>query len=406
MKKKLVGAAFVAAAATLSGLVLLPSAHADNAPVTVRSSDFVPSLSDTRANGLVTVGDNGAGVTTKAGGAASTDKAAEYWATDLPLSDVHQGTLDWFGSLVQPGVQLVVNVDGAGNNAMAGPDGYKGADGILVGEDTAGYGTGTTEDWWLNNAADDLMKGGAPSHTGGFGSTNHGTLDQWAAAFPNARIVAVGFSLGSGAGNASGILKDVKVGATTYDFAGKDAVVAPPAVPSTAPTGLKVASTTTSSVSLSWDALDGAGTYTVYRDGVAVGTTHGTTFTVGGLHFNKAANFQVAAGQDWTDQVGPKSAVVSGKTQTITLAQPKHLTVVSHTATTVTLKVDAVANAEGYRWYASTQNAHFSARGYSDAPTYTVQGLTKGVKYYFTVAADTTTTAPGPSAVSVSATPK
>lgn len=406
MKKKLVGGAFVATAAALSGLVLLPSAHADTAPVTVRSSDFLSSLSDTRANGMVTVGDNGAGVTTKAGGTPSTDKAAEYWPTDIPLSDVHQGTMDWFGSLVQPGVQLVVNVDGAGNNAMAGPDGYQGADGILVGEDTAGYGTGATEDWWLNNAADDLMKGGAPSHTGGFGSTNHGTLDQWAAAFPDARIVAVGFSLGSGAGNASGILKDVKVGDTTYDFAGKDAVVMPPAVPSTAPVNVQVAATTTNSVTLGWDDLPGAGTYTVYRDGVAVGTTHDTSFTVGGLHFNKAANFQVAAGQDYTDQVGPKSAVVSGKTETVTLGQPAHLVVVSYTVTTVTLKVDAVANAEGYRWYNSLQNAHFSAKGYSDGPTYTVTGLTKGTKYYFTVAADTTTTAPGPSAVSTSATPK
>jgi len=405
MKKKLAGATFVAAAATLGGLVFLPSAHADNAPVTVRSSDFISSLSDTRANGLVTVGDNGAGVVTTKPAVAtspSPDKASDYWKSDIDLSDVPTGTLDWMGTTVQPGVQLVVDLDGdatTGSNKITN-DGsvYNGSDAILVGEDTAGYGTGTDEHWWASGSATDAVKAKAPSDPGG-GSQWNGTLAEWQDAFPHAKIVAVGFSLGSGAGNASGILKDVKVGATTYVFAGKDAVVAPPAVPGVAPTGLKVASTTTSSVSLSWDALAGAGTYTVYRDGVAVGTTHGTSFTVGGLHFNKSADFQVAAGQDWTDQVGPKSAVVSGKTQTITLATPTGLTVVSKTATTVTLKANAVPNAEGYRWYANG-----AARGYSDASTYTVQGLARGTTYSFTVAADTTTTSPSKQSVAVKAT--
>ena len=42
------------------------------------------------------------------------------------------------------------------------------------------------------------MKDGAPSTRGGFGSDNHGTLDQWRTDFPNAVVKAFGFSLGSG----------------------------------------------------------------------------------------------------------------------------------------------------------------------------------------------------------------
>ena len=42
------------------------------------------------------------------------------------------------------------------------------------------------------------MKALAPSHTGGSGSANHGTLDQWRDAFPDAQVKAFGFSLGSG----------------------------------------------------------------------------------------------------------------------------------------------------------------------------------------------------------------
>ena len=53
-------------------------------------------------------------------------------------------------------------------------------------------------DWWLNNGAEQFVKDGAPSRTDGSGSTNHGTLDQWRAAFPNAQVLAFGFSLGSG----------------------------------------------------------------------------------------------------------------------------------------------------------------------------------------------------------------
>ena len=42
------------------------------------------------------------------------------------------------------------------------------------------------------------MKTGAPHTGGGFGSDYYGTLAEWATAFPSAKVMAIGYSLGSG----------------------------------------------------------------------------------------------------------------------------------------------------------------------------------------------------------------
>jgi hypothetical protein len=72
-------------------------------------------------------------------------------------------------------------------------------------------------DWWLNNGAEQFVKDGAPSHTDGSGSTNHGTLDQWRAAFPNAQVLAFGFSLGSGV-KGDGVLNAINFNGDRYTF--------------------------------------------------------------------------------------------------------------------------------------------------------------------------------------------
>ena len=66
-------------------------------------------------------------------------------------------------------------------------------DGILVGE--AVYG----DNFWLSNSSTLAFKELAPNEGGGYGSNWFGTLAEWGAArLPDAVIVAVGFSLGSG----------------------------------------------------------------------------------------------------------------------------------------------------------------------------------------------------------------
>ncbi|MGX1560817.1 chitinase [Streptomyces sp. NPDC055506] len=97
-----------------------------------------------------------------------------------------------------------------------------------------------------------------------------------------------------------------------------------PTVPAT-PGGLNVSGTTSSSVSLAWNAVSGATGYTVYRDGTKVTAVSGTSATVTGLAASTSYSFQVAA----TNAAGesPKSAAVTGRTNAPTgpgPALPKH----------------------------------------------------------------------------------
>jgi chitinase len=84
-----------------------------------------------------------------------------------------------------------------------------------------------------------------------------------------------------------------------------------PTVPA-APSGLNVSGTTSSSVSLAWNAVSGATGYTVYRDGTKVTAVSGASATVTGLAASTSYSFQVTA----TNAAGesPRSAAVTGTT--------------------------------------------------------------------------------------------
>ena len=176
------------------------SAFAASATIKVPSG-FDKSLSDTRATGHYEVQGTGLHIYTE--GATNTDKVAEYVATTNALASVGEPKLNFTNttSAGVPGFQLVVDF----NN-----DGV--ADGILVGEPVYG------NDWWLSNGSAQFVKDAAPSHTGGFGSVNHGTLDQWRTAFPTATVRAFGFSLGSGV-KGDGVLNSIDFAGTNYTFA-------------------------------------------------------------------------------------------------------------------------------------------------------------------------------------------
>ena len=190
---------FVAAAvAILAGTSQI--AFAAGSGTIVVPTGFVQALSDTRATGHYSVVGTGLHIWTE--GATSTDKVAEYVATDTPLASVGEPSLDYTntaGGL--PGFQLVVDFDGNGT-----------LDGILVGEPGA-YGN----DWWASNGSAQFVKDAAPSHSGGFGSLNHGTLDQWRTAFTSAKVLAFGFSLGSGV-KGDGVLNAINFAGTRYTF--------------------------------------------------------------------------------------------------------------------------------------------------------------------------------------------
>ena len=198
----------LAAAAVIALTGLAPAANAAEATGTIYvPSDFVVELSATGTTGSYEVQGTALHIATT--GATSTDKVAEYVASDVALADVGEPTLEYTNSsnLGVPGAQLVVDFDNDGSS-----------DGILIGE-PAVYGN----DWWLNRTATDIAKAGAPETDGGKGSEWHGTLDQWRVAFPTAVVEAFGFSLGSGV-QGDGLLTAIHFADTQYTFAADTAL--------------------------------------------------------------------------------------------------------------------------------------------------------------------------------------
>lgn len=184
------------------GITVFSAGPASAASATIHvPGDFVSALSDTRATGHYEVAGTALHIWTE--GATSTDKVAEYVATSTALAAAGEPNLDYTNTAGGvPGFQLVVDFDADGTT-----------DGILVGE-PGSYGN----DWWLSNSAASFVKDGAPSHSAGSGSANHGTLDQWRAAFPNAKVLDFGFSLGSGV-KGDGLIQAINFAGTRYTFA-------------------------------------------------------------------------------------------------------------------------------------------------------------------------------------------
>ncbi|MEO6115226.1 MAG: cell wall-binding repeat-containing protein [Pseudolysinimonas sp.] len=159
------------------------------------------TFGDSRANGVNQFTATGLHVfTTPGSGSPDPRKAAGYHAADFGLGAAGVPALGLGASTgAKPSIQLRTDFDGDGT-----------VDGTLVGETIYG------NDYWVSSAAG-FVKDGAPSHSGGFGSTNHGTLNQWLVSFPNARVLSVGYSLGSGVDGDS-VIQSITAGCVVYGF--------------------------------------------------------------------------------------------------------------------------------------------------------------------------------------------
>jgi hypothetical protein len=156
-----------------------------------------------------------------------------------------------------------------------------------------------------------------------------------------------------------------------------------------APTGLKV-TTGTTTATLSYNSVAGAGYYRAYRDGVStnIGATDGTSITVGGLEPNKEYTFYVAA-DTTSGKPGARSTGVKAKTKPITLATPSAPTISGITSNSARAATKSVSGAKNYRWYLNGKLV-----GSTDAPSYTYTGLKGKTTYQASVAVDISTQSP------------
>lgn len=185
-----------AASAALVGGILgaVPAQAAET--VTLRPADVTHA--DTRSAGHNVFLDEGVRVFTDDN--SSNAKATGYYSINQPLDGMSGFAQDWAGTDPEPGLQIVVD-----DPATEAP-----SDGILVYEPIYGG------DLWLTNGSSQALKDVAPSHTGGSGTDNHGTLAQWQE-ITDLNVVSGGWSLGSGV-KGSGLLMSQTYGDTTYTF--------------------------------------------------------------------------------------------------------------------------------------------------------------------------------------------
>jgi uncharacterized protein (DUF1800 family)/fibronectin type 3 domain-containing protein len=172
----------------------------------------------------------------------------------------------------------------------------------------------------------------------------------------------------------------------------------------TAPTGL-TATGGDRTVRLTWNAVNGAAKYNVYRGTAVIATVTSpahtdTNLTNGTKYFYKVSAVNAA------NAAGPMSSEVSA-TPEASLAAPAGLTAAGGNAR-VTLAWTAVPGASKYNIYRGT-----APNGQSPTPVGTVSettfvnsGLTNGTKYYYKVAAVTASNSVGPVSAEASATPE
>lgn len=157
------------------------------------------TFDQTRATGHNDFVEGGLRVWTESNG--SSDKAAGYRDVDIKLADVGIPALDLtHNSGVAPSIQLGVDFSGDGV-----------WDGYLVGETVYG------DHWWASNSiVNNTGFTGLPTHGGGGGPIS-GTLDEYLIAYPEADVVSIGYSLGSGVQGDSTI-HSITVGGVKYGF--------------------------------------------------------------------------------------------------------------------------------------------------------------------------------------------
>ena len=196
-----------AQAAPAADLSITKTVTTTDPPVT-----FIPELGDVRNSGSATFGDTGLTVRTT----GPLDKAAQYWSQSGPIPS--SASISWTQNegIYMPGMQIFFDTDGILGNGIGDWN-------ILV-----NVPSDNGSNWWLTPSSSDDAKLLAPSCHGHAppcdglvnGRPWYGLLPDWVSALgSNAKVYAVGFSLGSGAsGINSGVISEMTYGSNHYDF--------------------------------------------------------------------------------------------------------------------------------------------------------------------------------------------
>lgn len=167
-----------------------------------------------------------------------------------------------------------------------------------------------------------------------------------------------------------------------------------------APTGLDADVLDASRISLSWNAVDGATSYVVKRDGTGVsGNVLGTSYTDSGLSASTTYTYTVYAQN--AQGTSPDSASVQATTMTPPPDAPTGVTAGNPGTLTIDVSWNTVTGADAYKVYRSTDDVDYSYVTLEDGTSYTDSGLQHSTTYYYKVAA---TNIAGESARSAAAT--
>ena len=150
-------------------------------------------------------------------------------------------------------------------------------------------------------------------------------------------------------------------------------------IPST-PTGLDVTAQSSSSIALTWNSVDGAESYKVYRDSQEIADVTGTTYTDNGLTANKEYCYTVkavnSAGE--SEESSPECAT----TYPLAPDAPTGLVATAQGTSTISLSWNGVVGATNYNIYRNlTQVATVTETSYVD------NGLAPATEYVYTVKA-------------------
>ena len=161
-------------------------------------------------------------------------------------------------------------------------------------------------------------------------------------------------------------------------FASEAVVVKTKDLAVTKPANLVATTVSSSSIKLTWSAVENALSYKVYSSNAVVATVLSTEYTVTGLEAETLYCFSVAAVRNETES--EKTAEVCAMTSDLTPGAPTNLVATTIDATTIGLTWDAGENATGYNIYRDGVKV-----GDATGLLFVDRNLTQGTDYCYTV---------------------